>query len=57
MDILSKEAAAILATISTPPRPKRKGKRKTFMYFEAKKKEHTNKSGQTQTTVKGANRH
>ena len=36
-DILAREAAAVLAALSTPPKPKEKRKRETPLYFKARR--------------------
>ena len=37
VDILAREAAAVLAGLSTPPKPKEKRKRETPLYFKARR--------------------
>ena len=37
MDVLAREAAAILAGLSTPPKPKGKRKTDTHLYFKARR--------------------
>ena len=38
VDILAREAAAVLAGLNTPPKPKDKRKRETPLYFKARRR-------------------